>query len=43
MHGTDDTVYLYGTAGHPLAEATAASQTLKEYVYLNDIPLGVLQ
>ncbi|WP_173065893.1 DUF6531 domain-containing protein [Sulfurimicrobium lacus] len=41
--GSADTVYLYDTAGHLIAETTPAGQTLREYVYLNDIPLVVLQ
>jgi YD repeat-containing protein len=38
-----DTVYHYDDRGHLIAESTAAGVILKEYVYLGDIPVAVLQ
>ncbi len=39
----DDRVFLYDTRGRLIAETTPAGQLLREYLYLNDIPLAVIQ
>jgi len=38
-----DTVYVYDTQGRLIAEADPGGQTRREYLYLNDIPLAVIQ
>jgi YD repeat-containing protein len=40
---SDDRVFLYDTRGHLIAETTPTGALLREYVYLNDIPLAVIQ
>jgi YD repeat-containing protein len=42
-NSTDDRVFLYDTRGHLIAETTPAGALLREYVYLNDIPIAVIQ
>ena len=37
-----DTVYTYDLQGHLIAESSAAGATLKEYVWLGDIPIAVV-
>lgn len=41
--GSDDRVFLYDLRGHLISEATASGALLREYLYLGDIPIGVLQ
>jgi YD repeat-containing protein len=38
-----DTVFHYDAQGRLIAESNAAGQILKEYIYLGDIPVAVLQ
>lgn len=38
-----DILYHYDTAGHLLAESNASGTILREYVWLDDIPVAVLQ
>lgn len=38
-----DTVYVYDTQGRLIAEADPGGVTRREYLYLNDIPLAVIQ
>ncbi|HKW36901.1 MAG TPA: hypothetical protein VJO54_03745 [Burkholderiales bacterium] len=40
---TDDRVFLYDLRGHLIAEASPTGTTKREYLYLNDIPLAVIQ
>ena len=40
---SDDRVFLYDLKGHLIAETSPAGAVLREYVYLNDIPLAVIQ
>jgi YD repeat-containing protein len=40
---TDDRVFLYDLRGHLLAETSPTGVVLREYIYLNDIPLAVIQ
>ena len=42
-NATDDRVFLYDTRGRLIAETTPSGQPLREYLYLNDIPLAVIQ
>ena len=42
-NASDDRVFLYDTRGHLIAETTPAGALLREYLYLNDIPLAVIQ
>ena len=42
-NGTDDRVFHYDTKGHLIAESDPGGQVLREYLYLNDIPLAVIQ
>jgi YD repeat-containing protein len=37
-----DTLYTYNLSGHLIAEARPSGTTLKEYLYLNDLPIAVL-
>ena len=41
--GSDMTIYHYDTAGHLLAESDGAGNLQREYVWLDDTPLAVLQ
>lgn len=41
--GSDDRIFHYDRDGHLIAESTAAGTVLREFVYLDDIPLAVLQ
>jgi len=38
-----DTVYHYDSQGRLIAETSAAGATRKEYIYLGDIPVAVIQ
>jgi YD repeat-containing protein len=40
---TDDRVFLYDLRGHLIEEASPGGTPLREYLYLNDIPLMVFQ
>jgi YD repeat-containing protein len=40
---TDDRVFLYDLRGHLIAETTPTGGLKREYLYLNDIPLAVIQ
>jgi YD repeat-containing protein len=40
---TDDRVFLYDMRGHLIAETGPAGVLKREYLYLNDIPLAVIQ
>lgn len=40
---TGDTVYHYDRDGHLIGETNAAGQSLRDYVWLYDLPIGVLQ
>jgi YD repeat-containing protein len=40
---SDDRVFLYDLRGHLIAEASPGGAVLREYIYLNDIPLMVFQ
>jgi YD repeat-containing protein len=40
---TDDRVFLYDLRGHLVAETSPAGAVKREYIYLNDIPLAVIQ
>ncbi len=42
MSPAGTTHYLYDRAGRPLAEADSTGQTLREYVWLDDLPLAVV-
>jgi hypothetical protein len=42
-NSTEDRVFLYDTRGHLIAETTPAGALLREYLYLNDIPIAVIQ
>ena len=39
----EDTVFHYDTRGHLIAESDAGGATKREYIYLGDIPVGVVQ
>jgi YD repeat-containing protein len=39
----EDTVFHYDTRGHLIAETDAGGTTKREYIYLGDIPVGVIQ
>ena len=38
-----DTVYHYDSQGRLIAESRAGGQVQKEYIYLGDIPVAVIQ
>ena len=38
-----DTVFVYDTKGHLIAESSAAGTPEREYLYLGDIPVAVVQ
>ena len=38
----EDTVYQYDTSGRLISESSAAGVLKREYIYLGDIPIGVL-
>jgi YD repeat-containing protein len=40
---TDDRVFLYDLRGHLIAETSPTGAVKREYLYLNDIPLAVIQ
>ena len=40
---TEDTVYHYDRGGHVIAESSPTGITQREYLYLNDLPLAVIQ
>jgi YD repeat-containing protein len=40
---TDDRVFLYDIRGHLIAETDPKGALKREYLYLNDIPLAVIQ
>jgi YD repeat-containing protein len=40
---SDDRVFLYDTRGRLIAETSPEGQVQREYLYLNDIPLAVIQ
>jgi YD repeat-containing protein len=40
---TEDTRYVYDRAGHLIAETDATGTAKREYLWLNDLPVGVLQ
>jgi YD repeat-containing protein len=42
-NSTDDRVFLYDTWGHLIAEVDPSGGLKREYLYLNDIPLAVIQ
>ncbi len=42
-NSTDDRVFLYDTRGRLIAESAPSGQPLREYLYLNDIPVAVIQ
>jgi hypothetical protein len=42
-HSTDDRLFIYDARGHLIAETSPAGALLREYLYLNDIPLAVIQ
>jgi len=42
-NSSDDRIFVYDTRGRLITEATAAGAVTREYVYLNDIPLAVIQ
>ncbi len=42
-NSTDDRVFLYDTRGRLIAESAPSGQPLREYLYLNDLPLAVIQ
>jgi YD repeat-containing protein len=42
-NSSDDRIFLYDTRGRLIGEATPSGTTLREYLYLNDIPLAVIQ
>ncbi|MGB7542462.1 MAG: hypothetical protein WBM28_10650 [Burkholderiales bacterium] len=42
-NSSEDRVFLYDSRGRLIAEAGPGGQTLREYLYLNDIPLAVIQ
>jgi hypothetical protein len=42
-NATDDRVFLYDTWGHLIAETDPLGQLKREYLYLGDIPLAVIQ
>ena len=42
-NSTEDRVYLYDTRGRLIAETDPGGTTRREYLYLNDIPLAVIQ
>jgi hypothetical protein len=42
-NATDDRVFLYDLQGHLIAETSPTGAVRREYLYLNDIPLAVIQ
>ena len=42
-NSSDDRVFVYDTRGRLITESTPAGSLLREYLYLNDIPLAVIQ
>jgi YD repeat-containing protein len=42
-HAADDRVFVYDTWGHLIAEVDPSGGLKREYIYLNDIPLAVIQ
>jgi len=40
---TEDRVYLYDTRGRLIAETDAGGTLRREYLFLNDIPIAVIQ
>jgi YD repeat-containing protein len=42
-NSAEDRVFLYDNRGRLISEATSTGTFLREYLYLNDIPLGVSQ
>jgi YD repeat-containing protein len=42
-NSTEDRVFLYDVRGHLIAESSPRGTPLREYVYLNDIPIAVIQ
>jgi YD repeat-containing protein len=42
-NSTDDRIFLYDIRGHLVAETSAGGALIREYLYLNDIPLAVIQ
>jgi YD repeat-containing protein len=43
INSSDDRVFLYDTRGRLIAETDPAGRLKREYLYLNDIPLAVIQ
>jgi YD repeat-containing protein len=41
--GTEDTFYIYDLDGHVIAETDASGTVRREYLYLTDLPLAVVQ
>jgi hypothetical protein len=39
----DDRVFLYDLKGHLIAETSPTGTVKREYLYLNDVPLAVIQ
>jgi YD repeat-containing protein len=42
-NATDDRVFVYDTRGRLIAETDPGGGLKREYLYLNDIPLAVIQ
>ena len=42
-NATDDRVFLYDTRGRLIAETDPGGGLMREYLYLDDIPLAVIQ
>lgn len=42
-NAAEDIRYVYDLAGHLLAELDASGQAMREYIWLGDLPVGVLQ
>jgi YD repeat-containing protein len=42
-NSSGDTVFHYDTRGHLIAESDPGGAVKREYIYLGDIPVGVLQ
>lgn len=43
IHAQDDTVYHYDAQGHLIAETSRTGTVLREYIYLEDNPVAVIQ
>jgi uncharacterized protein RhaS with RHS repeats len=42
-NSSDDRVFIYDTQGRLIAETDPGGKVLREYLYLGDIPLAVIQ